>query len=91
VRVVVTYDVSDDARRARLAARLSMWGNRVERSVFECTLPEDGVAQLVGDVESLVDLTRDVVHVYRQCSDCRGAGHIVGAGERQESVRYWVV
>jgi CRISPR-associated endonuclease Cas2 len=38
---VIAYDISDDGRRARVAAVLQAHGDRVQRSVFVCTLEAD--------------------------------------------------
>ena len=91
MKLVVAYDISDDRRRARLAARLSMWGNRVQRSVFECTVAEDGLADLLEQVTPLVDLAHDVVHLYHQCQACRARRVVLGAGEPERPTRYWVL
>ena len=36
--VIVAYDVKEDNRRARIAAVLSAYGFRLQKSVFECQL-----------------------------------------------------
>ncbi|MEW6140284.1 MAG: CRISPR-associated endonuclease Cas2, partial [Thermodesulfobacteriota bacterium] len=38
VFVVVCYDVVDDRTRTRLAKLMQNYGNRVQKSVFECTV-----------------------------------------------------
>ena len=37
---LIAYDISDDARRTKLAELLEGFGQRVQRSVFECDLNE---------------------------------------------------
>ena len=39
--VVIAYDISEDRRRARVAAVLQAYGDRVQRSVFIATLEPD--------------------------------------------------
>src|SRR5581483_10587436 len=35
---MIAYDISEDNRRARVAATLQAYGDRIQRSVFVCTL-----------------------------------------------------
>ncbi|MFI8774620.1 CRISPR-associated endonuclease Cas2 [Gordonia sp. NPDC062954] len=39
VTILVAYDITEDRRRARLAALLQAWGDRIQYSVFICHLP----------------------------------------------------
>jgi len=38
--VLVTYDISDNKRRTKLATFLEGYGRRVQKSVFECFLTQ---------------------------------------------------
>ena len=38
MRVVISYDISDDKRRRRVAKKMEGYGYRVQYSVFECDL-----------------------------------------------------
>jgi CRISPR-associated protein Cas2 len=38
--VLVTYDISDNKRRTKLATFLEGYGRRVQKSVFECWLTD---------------------------------------------------
>ncbi|MDR1441043.1 MAG: CRISPR-associated endonuclease Cas2 [Bifidobacteriaceae bacterium] len=68
--VLVAYDVSEDSVRARVAALLQAWGDRLQRSVFICTIDEDNLAALLEKVTGLLDLDSDSFMVMRQCADC---------------------
>ncbi len=68
-RYVVTYDISDDRRRNRVARFLSGYGERVQYSVWECVLTASqaekmrrGLARRMGG--------EDRVRIYRLCSLC---------------------
>jgi CRISPR-associated protein Cas2 len=50
---VIAYDISEDSRRARVAAVLQAYGDRVQRSVFVCLL-EAGVLQEIRDRVSAI-------------------------------------
>ncbi len=72
--VVVAYDIPDDRRRTRLARLLSGYGERVQRSVFECELRESEYEELL---ERLRRVWRegDSIRVYRLTRE--GARRIV--------------
>ena len=38
---VIAYDISDDKRRAHVAAVLQAYGDRIQRSVFVATVDDD--------------------------------------------------
>lgn len=46
--VLVCYDISRDAARARVAAYLQQWGDRIQRSVFVCVVAPDDLSEMIG-------------------------------------------
>lgn len=67
---VITYDIRDNDRRERVARWLSGFGDRVQKSVFECELVParferawDGATRLLGPGDRL--------HAYVLCAACR--------------------
>lgn len=54
MRVLVVYDVTDARLRRRLARVLSGFGERVQRSAFECLLTGPERARLEGRLRRLV-------------------------------------
>lgn len=48
--VVIAYDIPDDRRRARLARFLEGYGERVQKSVFECDLQPTEYERLVAEL-----------------------------------------
>jgi CRISPR-associated protein Cas2 len=70
MEVLVTYDVSttdtDGERRLRRVARICEgFGQRVQNSVFECTLKEAQLEQLVHRLEKAIDADQDSLRIYR--------------------------
>jgi CRISPR-associated endonuclease Cas2 len=55
MRFVVTYDISHDAVRLRVADFLGAWGLRVQESVFECTADPAEVDAMVAGLQRLVE------------------------------------
>ena len=71
--VVISYDVSDDARRSRVSAALADLGTRVQDSVFEIRVDAGRVPAEVARVEAFMNPEQDSLRVYRLCSRCAGA------------------
>jgi CRISPR-associated protein Cas2 len=70
MEVLVTYDVSttDEAgeRRLRRVAKVCEgFGQRVQNSVFECTLNEAQLEQMVHRLEKTIDTDQDSLRIYR--------------------------
>lgn len=85
--LVVSYDVTDDRARARLAKYLLGFFDRVQKSVFEGELDEDKRATLKAAVARLIDQEQDSVRFYTLCTRCQAATEIIGTGtyvERDE-------
>lgn len=69
-RYVLCFDVRDNRRRARLVKRLSDFGRRVQKSVFEAVLDDAGFRRLQAVVEKNLDLGEDSFFAYRLCPPC---------------------
>jgi len=65
MRILVVYDIGDNARREEFARRLQAVGLvRIQRSCFIGRGGLDRVKELVRLAERFVDPSRDVVHVF---------------------------
>jgi CRISPR-associated protein Cas2 len=68
VRVLVVYDIDDDAKRARLADRLKALGlSRIQRSAFAGELDSQRLRDLYRLCERAATDPRDVIHVFLLC------------------------
>ncbi len=70
MEVLVAYDVAtDDAagrrRLHRVAKVCEAFGQRVQKSVFECVISETELARLEARLGRLIDPSRDSLRVYR--------------------------
>jgi CRISPR-associated protein Cas2 len=74
---VVAYDIRDDDDRARVAALLSRWGVRQQRSVFVCELDEEAQNGLLEALERFLIPDPTWFNSFAQCGSCRDArwGH----------------
>ncbi|MFT4228492.1 CRISPR-associated endonuclease Cas2 [Micropruina sp.] len=87
---VIAYDVSEDGRRARLAALLQRYGDRIQFSVYLCRLDEDDLNQLVQAAERIINLNTDSLYVLRQCPTCWERMDCRGQSRPPERVLYWL-
>lgn len=74
--VIVCYDVNTETpegrrRLRRVAKTCEGWGQRVQKSVFECRLDLAGLEALESKLLSHIDLDRDCLRLYR-LADSRG-------------------
>ena len=70
INVVVSYDITDDRRRNRMARVLKDYGSRVQYSVFEAVVNEEQLEELMERVEELLDNDEDSVRYYLICASC---------------------
>ena len=90
--LVVTYDVSDDRRRNRLAKKLEDYGLRVQYSVFECLLDDERAGEMVEKLkEFLSEDDEDSLRVYAICEACRKRARIHGSGALTADPEVYIV
>jgi len=88
--VVVCYDIPDDKRRSRVGKILEGYGNRVQRSVFECDLTAPHVQKLK---ESLgrVFKSDDSLRYYSLCAECLPKVEVINGPPIEKAQLYFVV
>ncbi len=66
MKYVVSYDISNDRRRTKLASLLDKYGTRVNYSVYECELNERKLDKLLCEIElkKLLDKKYDSLRFY---------------------------
>jgi len=89
--VLASYDISEDGRRAQIAALIQAWGTRIQKSVYLCQLEESDLLDLIERVKSLMNLHTDSFLVLRQCKDCWDAVTVVGQASPRPDALYWAV
>ena len=70
IEILVVYDVAtDDAsgrkRLRRVAQACEAYGQRVQKSVFECSINETAMELLIARLRSEIDITVDSIRIYR--------------------------
>lgn len=86
---VVAYDIRVDDVRARVAAVLQAFGDRIQKSVFLLRLDADDVDELVARLSGMIDVETDSVYVLRQCSACWDERVCIGQAHPPSPTLYW--
>jgi CRISPR-associated protein Cas2 len=88
---IIAYDISDDRRRARVAAILQAYGDRIQRSVFVATIDTGQLNEARERISQIIDPGTDSVYVFRQCAACWEAVGIYGQATVAGQALYWAV
>lgn len=76
---VISYDIIDDKKRAKVADTLLDFGKRVQYSVFECELTDVYLENLVRKLKKIIS-PEDSIRIYSLCSQCSKSIRILGVG-----------
>ena len=88
---VIAYDISDDRRRARVAAILQTYGDRIQRSVFIAAIENDLLSEARQRIADIIDPRTDSVYVFRQCEACWEAVGVHGQATVADEPMCWTV
>lgn len=91
MNLILTYDISNGNTRARVAAMVSAWGDRIERSVYRCSLEPEALEDLLDRIDLVIDHGSDSVHVFTQCATCAPAARFVGQAVAPTPDPYWIL
>jgi len=76
----ISYDISDDGRRLKVAKTLKDFGERVQRSVFEANLEAAQLQRLKSRVEKILHPEEDNLRIYPLCGACVSDIVVLGLG-----------
>jgi CRISPR-associated protein Cas2 len=91
MRIVLAYDITDDARRTELAAKLKNYGQRVQKSVFEFDLEADQIAELRKEAEKIADISEDNLRYYFLCKKDEVRVEHIGASVIYRDEDYFMI
>lgn len=86
---MVCFDIVDDKIRYRVVKILLKYGQRVQKSVFECMLNDADYLQMKNSLDKLIEITQDSIRYYHLCANCEKAISVTGLGsftEREELI-----
>lgn len=88
---LATYDVVEDQRRARLAALLQAYGDRIQYSVFLLSVTPEELATVQAQAEDIIDHTTDSLWLLRQCASCWHDVQTIGQANPPARVLHYAV
>lgn len=88
---MISYDVVDDKNRIKLMKFLKDYGERVQKSVFECNFDSQVYEKVKKGVEEIIDKRKDRVRYYRLCKGCEERVEISGWGEVAEDEEFILI
>lgn len=88
---LVSYDISDDRRRVKLAKAMKDFGDRVQYSVFECILSKDLLEKMISRIDKIIRKEEDSVRIYDLCTQCEKNIRIIGQGTVSEVEDVYIV
>ena len=68
--IIVSYDIHDPKRLQRVGKLMKDYGERVLKSVFECTLSPKQFLRMKNRVDNTIDHMEDSVRFYFICDKC---------------------
>ena len=81
-RYLIVYDIVRNKPRKKVSDILEGYGNRVNKSVFECTFKNKRTKdEVIKQIEKEIDSKRDSVRIYAICQNCIHSSHALGERE----------
>ncbi len=77
---IISYDISNDRKRNRLAKILLDYGTRVQYSVFECVMDDKLLEEMIKKLKRVIS-EKDSVRIYTLCAKCEKIIKVFGSGE----------
>lgn len=91
---VVSYDITSDRRRNKIAKTLEGYGTRIQYSVFECRLTEKKYKEMYRKLMQLMTDEEDgSFRIYSVCGNCEGKIRTIGeiSGLPEQSAEHVIV
>lgn len=87
---LVCYDIRNAKRLRRVAKTMERYGVRVQKSVFECWLEDQRLAELREAVGKIMDDKEDGLRLYYLCEVCREQSEQLG-GTSIATVKQFII
>ncbi len=83
---VIAYDIHSNKKRLKVSEMLEKYGNRANKSVFECLLTPTEERKLKEYVFKMINSKTDSVLFYKLCKYCYSAEWKTGVQQNEESI-----
>lgn len=81
---LISYDISDNRRRAKVARYLLDFGQRVQYSVFEVSEKKQTIEEIFAHLQTLILPESDSIRIYILCRSCQDEIKSLGKGRDYE-------
>lgn len=89
--LMIAFDIPDNRRRYRVVRALRDYGERVQKSVFECRLRPPERRALLARLDRLINAEADRLHVF-ELPECDVARiEVLGVGEVTREIDYLAI
>ncbi|OYD13901.1 CRISPR-associated endonuclease Cas2 [candidate division WOR-3 bacterium JGI_Cruoil_03_44_89] len=88
---IVSYDITSDRRRVKIANILKDYGERVQYSVFECIIDNEILERMVKRLLKTIDGGEDSLRIYKLCKDCKKKIDVYGTAHVTEDKEVYIV
>lgn len=88
---VISYDITDDKRRNKVAKILENYACRVQYSVFEIICDKEIIDRILFDLKEVIKEDEDSVRVYMLCDSCVKKVKLLGVGDITKEVEVYIV
>lgn len=91
---VVSYDITSDRRRNKIAKTLEGYGTRIQYSVFECRLTEKKYKEMYRKLMQLMsDEEEGNIRIYSVCGNCERKIRTIGliSGQIEQTAEHVIV
>ncbi len=88
MRLIVTYDISENKRRGKMHKFLRELGINTQKSVFECDVSVDELNAIQRFGRSCLNLKEDKLRIYHICRHCVEKVEIQGQGIQVTQLEY---
>ncbi|OQB09888.1 MAG: CRISPR-associated endoribonuclease Cas2 [Parcubacteria group bacterium ADurb.Bin216] len=92
--IIISYDIISSNKRNRIIRVLREYGNRVQKSVFECDVSEKDRLDIFSRLSQIMEgdeEDKDSIRFYKVCEKCLSQTKIIGTGRIEERPDYLII
>ena len=86
-----SYDVTVGRRRNQISKVLERFGLRVQKSVFQCDIPQEKAIELKAELLKKINKKEDSLLFYPVCDDCLNKAVLIGDKTLLQKVSYEIL
>ena len=88
--ILISYDITKNKTRTKLAKKLLDFGPRVQKSVFEADINEKEMKEILALLKKTNIKKGDSIRLYKICESCKKNVQIWGSGKVTEDKEFYI-